>query len=94
MKKLKDRKAPGEDRIPYEFFKYTYPEFQQMLAVIFTKILNAGSTDELFYKNIIFPILKKGDPNNVQNYRMNFHELCGENSNGNSEQKAFELGYR
>lgn len=67
--KLKDQKAPGEDRIPYEFFKYASDGFLEALAKAFTDILNSGEVDEVFLLTIIFPIYKKGDRDEVGNYR-------------------------
>lgn len=69
LTKLKDNKAPGEDRISYEFFKYASTEFHKALAKAFTCVLNYGNADAIFFKNIIFPIFKKGDPNIPNNYR-------------------------
>lgn len=69
LNKLKDGKAPGEDRITYEFYKYSSPTMIQALANTFTCILNSGSIEETFRKNIIFPVHKKGDITNPSNYR-------------------------
>lgn len=67
--KLKDNKAPGEDRIPYEFIKNAPDEYLLELVQVYNIILNTGNIDESFLKSIIFPIYKKGDMNDVQNYR-------------------------
>lgn len=77
LAKLKDGKAPGEDRIPYEFFKYAPENFHQMLASSFTNILDSCSPDDSFFTNIIFPILKKGNPNLPDSYRGITFMNCG-----------------
>lgn len=69
LSKLKDGKAAGEDRIPYEFFKYAPETFHRKMAEIFTNILNTSSVDDIFRKSLIFPVHKKGDRNVVNNYR-------------------------
>jgi hypothetical protein len=69
LKKLKDGKAPGEDRISYEFFKYATFRFHTALANAYNVILNTGNVDDLFFRSLIFPIFKKGDPNIPRNYR-------------------------
>jgi hypothetical protein len=66
---LKIGKAAGEDRIPYEFFKFASSNFHSALAIAFTSILNSTNLDALFFKNIIFPIFKKGNPDTPDNYR-------------------------
>lgn len=76
-KTLKDGKAPGEDRVPYEFYKYAPASFHQVLANIFTRFLNSGEVDESFFKSIIFPIHKKGDFNDPSKYRGITFMNCG-----------------
>lgn len=69
LQKMKDGKAPGPDRIPYEFFKYAGPNYLQKLVEIFDKLLSSGQVPESFRNGIIFPLYKKGDCNVVSNYR-------------------------
>lgn len=42
LKELNYNKAPGKDRIYYEFFKYASDQFLEALAKVFTNILNTG----------------------------------------------------
>lgn len=69
LKKAKYNKAPGCDRIPYEFFVNAPTNFLEQLIKNYNKMLDTGSTEESFLKTLIFPIHKKGDPNVVNNYR-------------------------
>ena len=69
LSKVKLNKAPGEDRIPYEFLINATDEVLLELAKIFTTILRTGIPDESFLKSVVFPIFKKGDPNLASNYR-------------------------
>lgn len=66
---VKENKAPGEDRIPYEFLINAPTAFLNELAHVYTYILNTADVNECFLKSIIFPVYKKGDPNEVTNYR-------------------------
>jgi hypothetical protein len=77
MKLLKDGKAPGEDRVPYEFYKYAPASFHITLTNLFNKILNTTEVDESFSKSIIFPIHKKGDRNDPSMYRGISFMNCG-----------------
>lgn len=69
LKRAKDGKAPGLDRIPYEYYKNANDEFLIKLCQIQNKIYSTGNTPESYHKAIIFPIFKKGDANLVENYR-------------------------
>lgn len=69
LAKTKPNKAPGEDRITYEFFTNASNSFLEILADIYTKILYGTESYEAFQKSIIFPIYKKGDVNLPCNYR-------------------------
>jgi len=66
---LKERKAPGPDRIPSEFIKYAIPQFKASLVTAFNKFLGSITVPMSFEKAIIFPIFKKGDPTMTSNYR-------------------------
>lgn len=69
LAKVKENKAPGEDRIPYEFFINASNNFLSALAKVFTNILNGSGSFEVFERSIVFPIHKKGDANMPCNYR-------------------------
>ncbi|XP_055907465.1 uncharacterized protein LOC129942508 [Eupeodes corollae] len=62
-------KAPGEDRISYEFFKNASTDFLVKLTSTFNFIWSTGEVPDSFKKSVILPILKKGDPRNPSNYR-------------------------
>jgi len=59
---LKERKAPGPDRIPSEFIKYATPQFKASLVTAFNKFLGSETVPKSFQKAIISRIFKKGDP--------------------------------
>ena len=69
LDKAKPNKAPGEDRIPYEFYKNASDEFLSELVAIYNVIYDTSRVDEVFINTIIFPIFKKGDRNLPSNYR-------------------------
>lgn len=69
LSKVKINKAPGEDRIPYEFIINATDDFIQELAKIFDRMYNRGEIDEVFVNSIILPIFKKGSPSDPKNYR-------------------------
>ena len=69
LDKAKDHKAPGVDRVPYEFLKNASDEFLSELTNAFNRIFETGEIGEAFEESIIFPIFKKGDPNSTSNYR-------------------------
>jgi len=69
LQKTKKDKAPGLDRIPYEFFKYADKSFIKELAKTYTIIYNNCQFDDAFETSVICPIFKKGDRSDVANYR-------------------------
>lgn len=69
LRKVKLNKAPGEDRIPYEFIINATENFYTQLINIYNKHFNTGNIDDSFTKTIVFPIFKKGDINLPMNYR-------------------------
>jgi hypothetical protein len=104
---LKDRKAPGEDRVPYEFYKYAPTSFHQTLSDVFSRMLYTGKVDESFYKSVIFPIHKKGDLNDPSKYRGITFMNCGPKLfmailnrrlttwvESNNKLKEFQAGFR
>ncbi|XP_075163172.1 uncharacterized protein LOC142235800 [Haematobia irritans] len=69
LSSVKLNKAPGEDRIPYEFFINSTDNFLQKLAQVYNHIYTHGDIDEAIIRTVIFPIHKKGALNEVSNYR-------------------------
>lgn len=67
--KAKKNKAPGEDRVTYEFFVHATIRFKEMLVAVYNKIMTEGIVEDSYLKSLIFPIFKKGNRNEVQNYR-------------------------
>lgn len=69
LKRLKLKKAPGEDRISYEFYKNAPMKFIEQILAFFNKIMQEGKIPESFKKSIICPIYKKGNTEDPENYR-------------------------
>ena len=69
LNSCKPNKAPGENRIPYEFYVNATPIFLIELCKSYTKILNGEIFENSLLKSIIFPIHKKGELDNPRNYR-------------------------
>lgn len=67
LKRLKNGKAPGEDRIPPEFYKKAPLEFKDIciysrMYVFFNRTYDECTSPESFNKSIIFPLHKKATP--------------------------------
>ena len=69
LQNLKDGKAPGADRISYEFYKNAPLSYTTELLAIFNQIFLMERIPDSFLKSIIIPCFKKGDVNVVANYR-------------------------
>lgn len=69
LAKAKCNKAPGIDRIPYEFYKNAPDIVLEELTTIYNTLLETGTADEAFCTSVIFPIFKKGDNSSPSNYR-------------------------
>lgn len=69
LHKAKEGKAPGEDRIPVEFYKNAPVSLLERLLDIFNDIYKGGKMPVCFKKSIIFPLHKKGDRKDAGNYR-------------------------
>lgn len=69
LNKVKINKAPGEDRVPYEFFKNAPTELLIELAACYNHLYTSMRVDETFTLSIIYPIFKKGNANLACNYR-------------------------
>ena len=69
LQRAKNNKAPGYDRISYEFYKNAPFCFLKEILKLFNLIFIREEIPESFRKSIIVPIFKKGDVNVVSNYR-------------------------
>jgi hypothetical protein len=69
ISKAKCDKAPGLDQIPVEFYKNAPESLHRKLLELFNNILNTREVPNSFTNSIVFPLHKKGDYNNVNNYR-------------------------
>lgn len=69
LTKAKYNKAPGEDRVSYEFFKNASDRFIEELTNAYNIIFETAKLDEKLITSIIFPIHKKGDRAIPSNYR-------------------------
>lgn len=67
--KAKDGKAPGSDRVPVEFYKNAPENFLARMVQVFNEIYLGGNLPSCFKESIIFPLHKKGDIQDVTNYR-------------------------
>lgn len=69
LKRCKSNKAPGIDRISYEFYQNAPRCFLEEVLLVFNRIFLRNDIPISFKKSIILPLFKKGDPNSVSNYR-------------------------
>lgn len=75
---VKNNKAPGFDRVPYEFFKNASDIFLSKLLTIYNVMYEKSKVANSFKRSIIFPLFKKGDVNSVANYRgLSFIDCIG-----------------
>lgn len=61
LKNSWSNKAPGTDRIPYEFFKYAPDKFSSYLLEVQNVIFNSGKAPISFKEAIISLLYKKSD---------------------------------
>ena len=66
---MKLDKSSGFDNIPADFFIDTRDFIVPYLVHLYNLIFDNGVYPELWTKGMIVPIYKKGDKNNVANYR-------------------------
>lgn len=66
---LSNGKSAGPDRLLNEFFIYGKPVLTPYLHTLFNTILNQGYFPEAWSVGEVIPLHKKGDKNNVDNYR-------------------------
>ncbi|XP_039298009.1 uncharacterized protein LOC120354675 [Nilaparvata lugens] len=69
MARVKDGKAPGEDGVPYEFFKNVPTCFMESLLNLYNRMYSTSCVPDSFKRSIVFPIFKKGNPGDASNYR-------------------------
>jgi len=69
LQKCKNGKAPGLDRISYEFFKNAPLSFILEVLRLLNFIFLSEDIPSAFRRAIIVPLHKKGDPNLANNYR-------------------------
>jgi len=69
LSNAKSNKAPGNDRIPVEFYQNAPSNFHTVLLKVFNEIFLTGNVSFRFKEAIVCPIYKKGDKNHVSNYR-------------------------
>lgn len=69
LKTAKSNKAPGEDRISYEFYKNAPLRFLEEVLALLNIIFLREDFPDSFRSSIIIPLYKKGDVNVVTNYR-------------------------
>jgi hypothetical protein len=71
VKNLNNGKAPGEDDIINKYIKSTVNQFLPIHINLFNLIFSSGIIPDSWLVGIIKPIYKnKGDPNNLDNYRV------------------------
>ena len=68
-KKLKTKKAPGQDGISNEILKACMPRISNIICNLFNAILTEGVYPLQWKDGVNVPIFKNGDPSNPSNYR-------------------------
>lgn len=69
LTKLRNGKAPGHDMIKSEQLKYMGEQGEQVLLEMLNSIWKIGKIPKDWEKAVIFPVHKKGDSKNCNNYR-------------------------
>lgn len=69
LKTAKPNKAPGQDRISYEFYKNAPDSFLNEILSLLNFIFLHEEIPDSFRSSVIVPLFKKGDINIVSNYR-------------------------
>ncbi|HYS62000.1 MAG TPA: reverse transcriptase family protein [Gemmatimonadales bacterium] len=69
LKAAKNAKAPGEDGIPTELYKYASGEFKRRLLDFMNRLYREEKVPDEFKMAIVIPLFKKGDMSNLKNYR-------------------------
>ena len=66
---INENKATGPDNIPGKFLKLCSTELHETFTILFQKSLDTGIVPDDWKQANIFPLFKKGDKDNVENYR-------------------------
>ena len=69
IKQLRNGASSGPDMLLNEFFKYGSASLINYLHALFNKLFHMGYFPEQWSEGFIVPIFKKGDINEVSNYR-------------------------
>ncbi|XP_072395185.1 trypsin-like [Diabrotica undecimpunctata] len=69
LRKLENRKSPGEDRIPNELLKYGLPDLTKQLLKLIQKILEQNRMPQKWRSSILIPLFKKSNKTDPENYR-------------------------
>ena len=69
IKQLKNGKSGGPDQLLNEFILHGQHVFLPFLHTLFNKLLNTGYFSSSWAEGYMVPLHKKGDINNVNNYR-------------------------
>jgi hypothetical protein len=69
IKKLKDKPTAGTDQVPSFVVKDCGSAFAEPLFIMFNLILKCSVFPERWKESRICPVLKKGDPSLINNYR-------------------------
>ena len=65
---INENKATGPDEIPGKLLKICAYELHETFTILFQTSLNSGMIPDEWKTANIFPLFKKGDKNNVENY--------------------------
>lgn len=69
IRKLKNNRAAGKDRLPGELFKYGGEKLARALHWVISKIWDEEKLPEKWMDGVVCPIFKKGDKLGCGNYR-------------------------
>ncbi|CAH2091627.1 unnamed protein product [Euphydryas editha] len=69
ISKLKNEKSPGPDGITNEALKVGAPYLARPLTQLFNLVLKSATTPKQWTESDIILLYKKGDPNDINNYR-------------------------
>lgn len=69
LRRLKNAKAPGEDGIENEAWKFMAEEIGEEFWKLINKIWKGGELPRDWSRGVISPIYKKGEKSKIKNYR-------------------------
>lgn len=69
LKQLKNKKSPGEDKISIEMLKLGGRDLLEAVRILINKCINSGSIPEKWKNAEVILLFKKGDKENLENYR-------------------------